>query len=195
MTNASKIVVQTYVTLAFFYLVFAALCVAQRYYTPAPNPIAVKPMGENEIKEEFKREQSQKRVERATRQADTIYRHHGCSSEYSAFTGQAALDFGLSPRLLAALVVVESSCNPRAQDGVGSFGLTQVNGRTWHVSRRALVNPRINIRIGAMILASYVRRFGLVEGLHHYNGYSEVHDHTYVKKVLTTAGMSDRLPA
>jgi hypothetical protein len=156
---------------------------------PSPKTPSVVRMTETSIREDYKIEDRQKRLRRATSEAEKVYRRHGCGSKYAAFTGQAAIDYGLLPKLLAALVYVESSCRPNARDGFGSVGLTQVNPKVWG-HKAQLQDPETNIRIGAKILAGYVSRFGLVEGLHRYNGYSEVHEHIYVKKVLTAAGFS-----
>jgi soluble lytic murein transglycosylase-like protein len=155
-----------------------------------PEPILVSQPTEASIKEEVKIERYQKRLQRATKVVARVYRKVGCSQAYTDATARAAVENDLSPSLLAGLVFVESSCNPRAKDGRGSFGLTQVNSKVWGNQRVfPLYDPEFNLRVGASILASYVRRFGLVEGLHHYNGYSDVHEHIYVKKVLTAAGL------
>jgi soluble lytic murein transglycosylase-like protein len=160
---------------------------------PAPVPVSVRPITEAQIKEDVKHEQDRKKVQRAIASARQAYRRLGCRADYSAETGRISIEFGLSPRLLAALVFVESSCNPLAKDGHGSIGLTQVNSKVWG-HKKDLTNPQVNLRIGASILVSYVRRFGLVEGLHHYNGYSDQHAHTYVNKVLTAAGLVVSIP-
>jgi hypothetical protein len=58
----------------------------------------------------------------------------------------------------------------------------------WHYSQEELKNPNRNLEIGASILASYVRRYGLKEGLHAYNGFGNRTDE-YSTKVLTAAGI------
>ena len=153
-----------------------------------PEPISVNLPTEASIKEEVKIERRAKEYQKARRVAEQVYRRNGCRATYAEGTGRVAVDFGLSPRVLAALVFVESSCRPAAISGRNSIGLLQVNPAVWG-HRRDLKDPEVNLRIGASILASYTRRFGLVEGLHHYNGYSEVHGHEYVNKVLTAAGL------
>jgi soluble lytic murein transglycosylase-like protein len=155
----------------------------------APEVISVNLPTEASIKEEVKIERQEKAIKRAVASARLVYRRNGCKDTYSEITGRTAYEFGLSPRLLAALVFVESSCNPTAVSGANSIGLLQVNPAVWG-HRKDLKNPEINLRIGANILAGYVHKYGLVEGIHHYNGYSEVHEHTYVKKVLDKAGIS-----
>jgi soluble lytic murein transglycosylase-like protein len=151
----------------------------------APKAIPIVGLSESSIKEQVKNEQRAKRYTKAARQAESVYRANGCSVKYAAITGIVATDYGLSPRLLAALVFVESTCNPNAVSGRDSVGLTQVNPRVW--GRKNLKDPEHNLRIGASILAEYIRLFGLVEGLHHYNGYSDVHGHEYVNRILEVA--------
>jgi len=160
---------------------------------PAPRPINIVPVTEAQIKQGIKNEQAAKlqakRINRAVAAARAVYRANGCRDTYSEITGRTAYEYGLSPRLLAAVVFIESTCRPNAVSGRNSVGLMQVNPRVWGHAKD-LKDPARNLRIGASILASYIRQFGLVEGLHHYNGYSDVHEHTYVNKVLTTAQIS-----
>lgn len=162
------------------------------FYTPAPQPVKIVPVTAAQIREDVKHEQNAKKIQRATAAARQVYRRLGCRQDFSGETGRAAIEFGLSPRLLAGLVFIESTCNPNAADGRGSIGLTQVNSKVW--GRKNLRDPETNLRIGAKILAVFVVRFGLVEGLHHYNGYSDVHEHVYVNKVLTAAGLAANIP-
>src|SRR5262249_1570597 len=117
------------------------------------------------------------------KQAAKVYSRLGCGTKYAAVTGRVATDYGLSPRLLAALVFVESTCRADAVSGRDSVGLTQVNPRVWKHSRAELKDPERNLRIGAGILASYIRNYGVVEGLHHYNGLGDPSDE-YSNKVL-----------
>jgi hypothetical protein len=153
----------------------------------APKAIPIVGPSEAEIKEQVKSEFKTKSYKAATRASERVLQGNGCSKRFSAIIGRAAVDFGLSPRLLAALVVIESGGNPKADDGLGSIGLTQVNTKTWKRSKNELLDPDTNVRVGASVLAKYIREFGVEEGLHHYNGYSEVHTHVYVQKVLEVA--------
>ena len=158
---------------------------------PQPKPIV--PVTAAHIKSEVKREQSEKarqaakkKYERAVAAARMVYRTNHVRETFSEITAKVAIEYGLSPRLLAGVVTVESHGNVQAKDGLGSVGLMQVDAKVWG-HRADLTDPEKNIRIGANILSAYVRKYGLVEGLHHYNGYSEVHGHIYVNKVLTAA--------
>jgi transglycosylase-like protein with SLT domain len=158
----------------------------------APEPVSVNLPTEASIKEEVRVERYQKRVQKAAKLAGRVYRKLGCSQAYTEATGRIATEYNLPSSLLAGLVFVESSCNPNAKDGRGSIGLTQVNSKIWG-HKNQLQDPESNLRIGASVLSSYIHKFGLIEGLHHYNGYSSVHEHIYVNKVLTAAGLSDRI--
>lgn len=150
---------------------------------PAPKPVKIVLVTEAQIKEDVKHEQRNKAIRRASVAAGNIFRANGCRDTYSDLTGRTAYEYGLSPRLLAAVVVVESRCRSDVVSGRNSVGLMQVNPRVWGHAKE-LKDPARNLKIGAAILASYIRQFGIIEGLHHYNGYSEVHGHEYVNKVL-----------
>lgn len=160
------------------------------YNVPAPPPIKVVAPTEVQIKEQFKREQEARRIARRvaweTSAARAVYRANGCRlaerDGLSVLTGRAAYEYGVSARLLAAVIFVESSCNPRAVSGKDSIGLMQVNPRVWG-HRDQLSDPAFNVDLGTKILASYIHHHGLVEGLHHYNGLGDPSD-SYARKVL-----------
>lgn len=176
--------------------IIAPLLVGMFELTPPPAPISESKITEKSIQDEYRYEQRQKQLKKATRQAAAVYRKTRCRAgdKYAETTAAAALQYGISPRILAALVFVESSCNPNATDHHGSFGLTQINSRVWLKDKTYLSDPNVSLYLGAKILSTYVHRFGLVEGLHHYNGFSATHDHVYVNKVLTTAGFPASIP-
>lgn len=160
-----------------------------RYSGPeAPKLISVQTPTEKSIKEDVKHEQRIKAYRRASRIAAQVYRNNGCKTTFADITGQTAVDYGLSPRVLAALVFVESSCNPNAVSGRDSIGLAQINPKIWKYKRADLKNPQHNLEIGAGILASYIHRYGLVEGLHAYNGFGNLTSE-YSTKVLIAAGL------
>ena len=158
------------------------------YQQPALPSIKVAAPTEQSVKEEMHREQREKQYLKAAAVARMVYRRNHCRATFADATGQAAVDYGVSPRILAALVFVESSCNPNAVSGRDSVGLAQINPRIWKFSKVELVDPRRNLRIGASILASYIHRYGLKEGLHAYNGFGNPTD-SYANKVLTAAGL------
>ena len=154
-----------------------------------PSAIRAQVPTEANIKEQLRQERLEKQYKRAARIAAVIYKANGCRTTYADLTGRFAVDYGINPRILAALVYVESSCRPNAVSGRDSVGLTQVNPRVWKYSRKALLDPENNMKIGAGILAGYVRQFGLIEGLHHYNGMGDVTE-GYAQRIFDAAGMS-----
>ncbi|MNR71624.1 murein transglycosylase C [compost metagenome] len=69
--------------------------------------------------------------------------------------------FGLPPTLLLAIIMKESSLNPKARSGYGAIGLMQIVPR-FHKEKLTdpnqtdtLHKPEENIRVGAEILAEY----------------------------------------
>lgn len=175
--------------LAMMALSISVLLGFTKYGPPeSPKPIYVQTLTEHNIKESLKNEQRQKEFARAAAIAQRVYHKNGCRGTFSQVTGQVAIETGVSPRILAALVYVESSCDPNAVSGKRSVGLTQINPMVWHYSRTELRDPERNLRIGATILSTYVRKFGLVGGLHHYNGLGNP-TNEYADKVLTAAGL------
>lgn len=166
---------------------YLVLGVALHFQQPAPpSPIKLVPVTEAQIKEGVKHERKTREIAKAIAAARLVYRRNHISDKYAEITGKTAVEVGVSSRLLAAVITVESGGNPNAVSGRDSIGLMQVNPRVWG-HRKELKDPARNLQIGARILAGYIARYGMVEGLHHYNGYSEVHGHEYVNKVLTTA--------
>jgi soluble lytic murein transglycosylase-like protein len=110
----------------------------------------------------------QLQIESAVQQARQVYLRNHVTTEYTQETAEVAIRHHVSPVVVAAVVVYESHANPNLCGR--DCGLMQVNTKVWHYSRKTLLNPQRNLDIGASILASYVRRFGLIDGLHHYNG-------------------------
>lgn len=84
--------------------------------------------------------------------------------------------------LLAALIRTESSFDARARSGAGALGLAQV--MPLHVTRYAfldtaddLLNPRLNVRAGAFVLAEALQRYGNTrDALRAYHGGSAAVD-------------------
>lgn len=157
-------------------------------HVPSPPPIKVVAPTEAQMKGQLIRERREKDIARAVATARKVYREVRCSDTYSDLTGRTAYEFGVSPRLLAAVVFVESSCNPKAVSGRNSIGLLQVNPRVWG-HRAELKDPVSNMRIGTRILKQYISQYGIREGLHHYNGLGDPTD-TYANKVFAAGRIS-----
>jgi soluble lytic murein transglycosylase-like protein len=97
---------------------------------------------------------------------------------------------GLDPLLVIAVIAVESRFNPIAQSDGGALGLMQVIPR-YHgdkfdaASGESMLDPRVNIQVGAAVLREYIRRGGTeIAGLQLYNGAQDDETSAYAHKVL-----------
>ena len=101
-------------------------------------------------------------------------------------TRECAAKHEVSERLVWQVMAVESSFDRRAVSQVGAQGLMQVM-RRWHpekVKGRSLFNQKVNVCVGAQILAEYISRYRSVpKALHAYNGLNG-RAGTYARKVL-----------
>ena len=96
----------------------------------------------------------------------------------------------LDPLLIIAVMAVESRFNPIAESVAGAKGLMQVIPR-YHMEKiiasggeKAVLEPEINILLGARILREYIVRSGdLTTGLQMYNG-SQDNGNQYAAKVI-----------
>ncbi len=71
-----------------------------------------------------------------------------------------AMETGLDPKLLHALVIIESAYNTRAVSPVGARGLTQLMpGTAAELGVRDVFNTKQNLRAGARYLAIQIGRF------------------------------------
>ena len=93
----------------------------------------------------------------------------------------------LTPELLTALIVVESSANHIAVSSKGAIGLTQVMPTIWNFEKQELFNPYRNIEIGSKILKHYIDRYGVKGGLSSYNSGRKNQALGYAHYVLTVA--------
>jgi soluble lytic murein transglycosylase-like protein len=98
---------------------------------------------------------------------------------------------GVDPLVILAVMAVESRFNPIAESEFGAKGLMQVVPRfhldklAVHGGEETVLDPRINIHVGAQILREYVRRTGsLEEGLQLYAGASDDPAQGYAQKVI-----------
>lgn len=160
------------------------------FITPqeAPPPVKCVAMTPEAIQAQVEHEFKQRAYDAAEDMAARVMRRNGCSDEYAEAIAQAAVDNHLNVRVFASLAYVESSCRADVVSGAKSVGLTQINPKVWHYTPTELMDPYKNAQIGASILADYVHRYGLKEGLHRYNGLGDPTD-GYATKVLTHAGL------
>ena len=125
--------------------------------------------------------------------ASRIYGKAGCGDiKLAEMTAENSLKTGVPANIIAAIVSVESSCNPLAISNKGAVGLTQVNVKVQSEKFAQfrtinLFNPEENMRVGAQIMAEMIKQYGLKSGVSHYDGVGDEAD-AYVIKVLTLAG-------
>lgn len=124
--------------------------------------------------------------------ASRIYGKAGCGDiKLAEITAENSLKNGLPANLIAAVVSVESSCNPLAISNRGAVGLMQINvnvqSKAYDFSTINLFNSQQSMSVGTKILAGMVKQYGLKSGVSHYNGIGDEAD-AYVIKVLALAG-------
>jgi soluble lytic murein transglycosylase-like protein len=97
----------------------------------------------------------------------------------------------VDPLLILAVMAVESRYNPVAESALGAKGLMQVIPKFHgdklleHGGETALLDPHVNIQVGAQILHEYLRRFGETEtALQMYAGAFDEPNSGYALKVL-----------
>jgi soluble lytic murein transglycosylase-like protein len=112
-------------------------------------------------------------------------------AEYVAAAYRAGEQYSLDPLLILAVMAVESRYNPVAQSGVGAKGLMQVMPKFHlekladHGGEAALLEPEVNIQVGARFLREYQRRFHDTEAaLQMYAGAFDEPTSQYANKVF-----------
>ena len=104
---------------------------------------------------------------------------------------RAGAEQSVDPLLLLAVMAVESRYNPVAESTMGAKGLMQVMPKFHadklldHGGEHALLEPDVNITVGAQILREYLRRFGDTEtALQMYAGAFDEPNSQYATKVF-----------
>jgi soluble lytic murein transglycosylase-like protein len=104
---------------------------------------------------------------------------------------RAGEEYSVDPLLILAVAAVESRYNPVAESVTGAKGLMQVIPKFHleklldHGGEGALLDPEVNITVGAQILREYQRRFGDTEtALQMYAGAFDEPTSQYANKVL-----------
>ena len=86
------------------------------------------------------------------------------AARFVATAYRAGQRHSVDPLLILAVMAIESGYNPVAQSGMGAVGLMQVIPRfhleklSAHEREEALLDPEVNIDVGAQILREYHRR-------------------------------------
>jgi len=104
---------------------------------------------------------------------------------------RAGTESKVDPLLILAVMAVESRYNPVAESNMGAKGLMQVIAKfhpeklVEHGGESALLDPDVNILVGAQILREYLRRVGETEtALQMYAGAIDEPTSGYALKVL-----------
>ena len=113
---------------------------------------------------------------------------------------RAGAQYSVDPLLILAVMAVESRYNPVAESTVGAKGLMQVIPKFHleklvdHGGEDALLEPEVNIQVGARILREYHRRFGDIEtALQMYAGALDEPTSQYANKVLAEKALLEAL--
>ncbi len=113
---------------------------------------------------------------------------------------EAGARHSLDPLLILAVMAVESRYNPVAKSGMGAKGLMQVIPRFHlekladHGGELALLEPEVNILVGAQILREYLNRFRDLEtALQMYAGALDEPTAQYSAKVFAEKARLDAL--
>ena len=109
-------------------------------------------------------------------------------------------EWKVDPLLILAVMAVESRYNPVAESNMGAKGLMQVIPKfhpeklAGHGGEGALLDPHVNIQVGAQILREYMRRFGETEtALQMYAGAFDEPNSGYAFKVLAERARLEQL--
>lgn len=111
-------------------------------------------------------------------------------------------EFSVDPRLILAIISVESSFKEDAGSHAGAIGLMQVVPK-WHGDRIKTINtakknldhPETNIRLGTLIYKDFLRssKNNMARALQMYNGSLGDETKAYSSKVLFRYGLISRL--
>jgi len=131
------------------------------------------------------------------RVARFIHRQYQIAIEAAEELTNLAVDVGktvgLDPMLLLAVMAVESRFNPIAESPLGAKGLMQIIPQ-YHLQKVSqlgaatddMLQPWINVLVGAQILREYSDRAGSIEaGLLWYNGSTNDESKAYAVRVLS----------
>ncbi len=138
-------------------------------------------------------EPGQQREQRAV--AEFIARRYrvaeAASTAFVSTAYRAGREFAVDPLLILAVMAIESRYNPVAESSMGAKGLMQIIPKYHqdklleHGGEYALLDPEVNIQVGAQILREYMRRFAETEtALQMYGGAMDEPTALYAGKVL-----------
>jgi soluble lytic murein transglycosylase-like protein len=130
---------------------------------------------------------------RAFFDAARVYGRAGCGDvQLAEMTARSSMKTGLPANVIAAEIAVESTCDPLAVSRDGGVGLLQIMPKLW-ASRfngfrdKNLLRAEDSMEVGTEILAENIQKYGLREGIRHYNGAGPDAE-LYALKVMQLAG-------
>jgi soluble lytic murein transglycosylase-like protein len=122
------------------------------------------------------------------------------AGQYVSLAYLAGARHSVDPLLILAVMAIESRYNPVAESFMGAKGLMQVIPKYHqeklqdHGGEQALLEPEVNIQVGAQILREYQRRFGDTEtALQVYGGAFDEPTLRYANKVFAEKAHLDAL--
>ena len=108
--------------------------------------------------------------------------------EQKDYIEETAESYGISPKLVKAIIEVESGGDANAiGDNGNSIGLMQIQPR-YHAQRlkegESLMDPKVNVRVGCEILSEIMDKYGtLDEILTVYNAGHDTGDRSYANRL------------
>jgi soluble lytic murein transglycosylase-like protein len=113
------------------------------------------------------------------------------ATSFVSIAYRAGKRYSVDPVLILAVMAIESRYNPVAESVAGAKGLMQIIPKYHldklldHGGEEALLDPEVNIHVGAQILRDYVRRLGDQEAaLQRYAGAFDEPTSRYAAKVF-----------
>ena len=104
------------------------------------------------------------------------------------YVEETAESYGISPKLVKAIIEVESGGDANAVgDNGNSVGLMQIQPK-WHRQRlkegESLLDPKVNVRVGCEILSEIMSKYSTIdEVLTVYNAVHDTGDRSYANRV------------
>ena len=126
--------------------------------------------------------------------AARVYGRAGCGDlQLAEMTARSSAKTGLPANVIAALIAVESTCDPLAVSKSGAVGLTQVMPKIWgskynNFREKNLLKAEDSMEVGGEILAENIKQFGTRAGIRRYNGAGPDAE-LYAEKVTQLAGV------
>jgi soluble lytic murein transglycosylase-like protein len=113
------------------------------------------------------------------------------AASFVSIAYRAGSTHSVDPVLILAVMAIESRYNPVAESDMGAKGLMQIIPKFHleklldHGGEPALLDPEVNIHVGAQIIREYYRRFGEMQtALQMYAGAFDEPTSQYAHKVL-----------